>query len=118
MGMILGEVTIRVNGKEVKTKGGATFNPGGYTRTSHMGPGRVWGKSRKYSPPSIDLTIAADEDVDVIEINSWENATLVWEGDNGVDYMMTNSATKEPASLSEDSGDIKATFEGDKATRI
>ncbi|MDM5074681.1 MULTISPECIES: phage tail tube protein [Aeromonas] len=118
MGMILGEVTIRANGKQLKTKAGAVLNPGGYTRTQHTGSGKTWGKSRKYSPPSIELVIAADEDVDVIEINAMENATMTWEGDNGVSYMMTQASTNEPATLREDSGDIAATFFGDKVVGI
>lgn len=117
MGMILGEVTIRANGQQIKTKPGATLNPGGYSRTQHMGPGRVWGKSRKYSPPSIEVVIAADEDVDVMEINAIESATLVWEGDNGVSYMMTQASTNEPATLREESGDIAVTFFGDRVVR-
>lgn len=118
MGMILGEVTIRANGKQLKTKAGAVLNPGGYTRTQHNGPGKSWGKSRKYVGPSIQMVIAADEDVDVMEINAMENVTLTWEGDNGVRYMMTNSSTNEPATLREDSGDIDATFFGDKTVGI
>ena len=118
MGQILGEVTIRSNGKQIKTKGGATLNPGGYTRTQHVGPGKVWGKSKKYAAPSIEVVIAADEDVDVIDINAIEDATLTWEGDNGVSYMMTKASTNEPASLREESGDIAATFFGDKVVRI
>jgi len=117
MGQILGEVTIRANGQQFKTKPGAVLNPGGYTRTQHLGPGRVWGKSKKYSPPSIEMVIAADEDVDVIEINAIENATLVWEGDNGVSYMMTGASTNEAAPLREESGDIAVTFFGDRVVR-
>jgi hypothetical protein len=118
MGQVLGEVTIRSNGKQFKTKGGAVLNPGGYSRTQHVGPGKVWGKSKKYSPPSIEMVIAADEDVDVMEINAIEDATLTWEGDNGVSYMMTKASTNEPASLREESGDIATTFFGDKVVRI
>ena len=118
MGQILGEVTIRANGKQLKTKVGVVLNPGGYTRTQHNGPGKSWGKSRKYVGPSIQMVIAADEDVDVMEINAMENVTLTWEGDNGVSYMMTNSSTNEPATLREDSGDIDATFFGDKTVGI
>lgn len=118
MGMILGEVTIRANGKQFKTKGGAVLNPGGFTRTQHNGPGRSWGKSRKYVGPSIEFVVAADEDVDVMEINALESATLTWEGDNGVSYMMTKASTNEPATLREESGDIAATFFGDKVVGI
>lgn len=118
MGQVLGEVTIRANGKELKTKTGAVLNPGGFTRTQHTGGGKVRGTSKRFTAPSIEMVIAADEDVDVIEINAIENATLVWKGDNGVSYMMTNAAVAEPASLREESGDIAATFFGDKVVRI
>ncbi|MGL4886368.1 MAG: phage tail tube protein [Aeromonas veronii] len=119
MGQILGEVTIRANSKEIKTKAGCVLNPGGYTSTQHVGKGKVIGKSYKYSPPSIEMVIAADEDVDVMEINAIRDATLVWEGDNGVSYMMTKASVGDTlASLREESGDIAATFTGDKTVRI
>ncbi len=117
MGRILGEVTIRANSKQLKTKKGSTLNPGGYTNTQHLGPGRVWGNSQEYTPPSIQVVIAADEDVDVVDIGKMTNATLTWEGNNGVDYMMTGAAQSEPFTLS-DSGDITGTFLGDKVERI
>lgn len=118
MSDILGEVTIRVNGKELKTKTGSTLNPGGFTRTQHTGGGKVRGVSKRYTPPSIETVIAAAADVDVIEINAIENATLVWEGDNGVTYMMTGAAVAEVAPLREESGDIAVTFFGDKVVGI
>ncbi|WP_421195254.1 phage tail tube protein [Aeromonas jandaei] len=118
MADILGEVTIRVNGKELKTKTGSVLNPGGFTRTQHTGGGKVRGVSKRYTAPSIETVIAAAEDVDVMEINAIENAAMVWEGDNGVFYMMTGSAVAEPATLREESGDIAVTFVGDKVVRI
>lgn len=118
MGQVLGEVIIRANGQELKTKTGATFNPGGFTRTQHIGGGRVRGISRRYTPPSIEVVIAADEDVDVMLINAIENAAMVWDGDNGVSYMMIGAAVGEPATLREESGDIAATFVGAIAVRI
>ncbi|MFW1045806.1 phage tail tube protein [Vibrio parahaemolyticus] len=117
MGRILGEVVIRANNKQLKTKKGSTLNPGGQTNTQHVGPGRVWGSSQEYTPPTIQVVIAADEDVDVIDISSISNATLTWEGNNGVDYMMTGAAPSEPFQLS-DSGEITGTFLGDKVERI
>ncbi|MND24072.1 Phage tail tube protein [compost metagenome] len=118
MGQVLGEVIIRANGQELKTKTGAVLNPGGFTRTQHTGGGRVRGVSRRFAAPSIEVVIAADEDVDVMLINAIENAAMVWEGDNGVSYMMTGAAVGEPATLREESGDIAATFIGDRVVRI
>ena len=117
MGKILGSAVIRANSKQLKTKPGSQLNPGGFTTTDHPGPGKSWGKSRTFVPPSLQVTIAADEDVDVIEINALENVTITWEGDNNVDYMMTGSSPKDPFSLS-DSGDISGTFEGVKVEKV
>ncbi|ELI1839035.1 phage tail tube protein [Vibrio fluvialis] len=118
MGQILGEVTIRANGTQLKTKKGATLNPGGYRRTSHMGPkGKIWGKSKETVAATISVIIAADEDVDVLEINAIENATLTWEGDNGVDYMMTGASPQDVFTLS-DSGEITGTFEGNPVEKV
>ncbi|WP_261978372.1 phage tail tube protein [Vibrio cholerae] len=75
------------------------------------------GASREFVPPTIQVVIAAAEDVDVLEINAIRNATLTWEGDNGIDYMMTDCSPQAPFTLS-DSGDITGTFRGKKLERI
>ena len=118
MSTILGMASIRINGREIKTEGKSTLNPGGFTRAQHMGGGKVWGLSRKMAAPSIKMTIAAAADMDVIEISSWEEATIMFEGDNGQNYMMTGSATDNPAELDEDAGTISANFIGTKLVRV
>lgn len=114
---ILGQVVIRANNKQLKTKKGSTFTPGGDTNTPHTGPGVNWGFSSEYTVPTIAVVIAAAEDVDVIEIGKIKNATLTWEGDNGVNFMMLGSRQQAPFAMS-DSGDITGTFTGDKVVRI
>ncbi|NOI14838.1 phage tail tube protein [Vibrio hepatarius] len=114
---ILGQVTIRVNGKQIKSKKGWTLTPAGYNTTEHNGPNRSWGVSREYQNPSLSGPIAAAEDVDVLEINNITDATIVWEGDNGIDYLITGCSPQSPFTLS-DSGDIQGTFRGNKMERI
>jgi hypothetical protein len=114
---ILGQVVIRVNNKQIKSKKGSTLNPGGFNFTSHNGPNRIWGKSKEMVPSTVSVVIAAAEDVDVVEINKIENASLTWEGDNGIDYLITNASPQSPFTLS-DSGEITGTFEGNPAERI
>ena len=63
MANILGMAAIRINGREIKTEGKSTLNPGGYARQQHMGGGKVWGNSRKMAAPSIKLTIAAESNL-------------------------------------------------------
>ncbi|ENP7129502.1 phage tail tube protein [Raoultella planticola] len=115
---ILGQAAIRINGREIKTTGKSTLNPGGKTRTQHMGGGKVWGLAGKMAGPSIQMTIAAAEDVDVVEISGWEGVTVMFEGDNGLTYMMTGAATAEPATLDEDAGTINANFLGEKLVKV
>lgn len=118
MPSILGMASIRINGREIKTEGKSTLNPGGFARTQHMGDGKVWGLSRKMAAPSIKLTIAAADDMDVIEISGWEEVTVMFEGDNGLNYMMSGSATDNPAELDEDAGTISANFIGTKLVKV
>ncbi len=117
MGQILGQVVIRANSKQLKTKKGSTLNPGGYNHVSHAGPNRIWGKSKEFVASTVAVVIAADEDVDVVEIGNMTDVTLTWEGDNGVDYMITGASPQAPFQLS-DSGDITGTFEGNPAEKI
>ncbi|PSU49486.1 phage tail protein [Photobacterium frigidiphilum] len=117
MGQILGQVVVRANSKQLKTKKGSTLNPGGYTNTPHAGPKRIWGFSKDFVPSTLSVVIAADEDVDVVDINAISNATLTYEGDNGVSYMITGASPQDPFVLS-DSGEITGTFTGNPAEKI
>lgn len=47
---ILGMAAIRINGREIKTEGKSTLNPGGKARTQHMGAGKVWGNGGSLDP--------------------------------------------------------------------
>lgn len=118
MGQILGEVSIRVNGKEIKSKGGATLDPGGNEWTQHTGAGKVWGSSKKFTAPKLTgVTIAADEDVDVIKVRAITDATITWDGDNGVSYQLIGCNCTN-ATLSEADGDIKAEFSARKVGNL
>ncbi len=102
MGKILGEVIIRMNNKRIKAKKGTTLNPGGVRRTKHNKPGGgIYGTSSESVGSSVSVIIAADEDVDVIEINAVEDAALIWEGDNGLEYMVTQASAMEPFTISD-----------------
>ena len=115
---VMGYAKIRFNGVEIKSKGGAKLNPGGWSRTSHSGGGRVWDNSKKFVAPSLDFKIVASSDLDVHEMNEAENVTVVFEGDNGLTYMMTGSALENPLELDEDSGESSGKMLGKKCKKI
>lgn len=114
---ILGSAVIRANNTQLKTKPGSVLNPGGYTSTEHPGPNRIWGFSKVFNKPTLQVALVADDDVDVIEINEISDATITWEGDNGVDYMMTGCEPMEPFTLN-DSGEISGTFHGKRVEKV
>ncbi|MFA0001688.1 phage tail tube protein, partial [Vibrio lentus] len=95
----------------------STLNPGGVTNTSHNGPKRIWGFSQEFVPSTLSVVIAADEDVDVVAINAMKNVTLTFEGDNGLDYMITDANPQDPFVLS-DSGEITGTYIGNPAVPV
>lgn len=100
--MILGEATIRANGVELKTTGTAKLNPGGYKREQHKGSGKVRGLSEAFEAPYLECDVVADEDFDIVDLNAMNNATVTFEGNNGLSYMMTGSALENPATLVSD----------------
>lgn len=116
--MIFGEATLRCNGEEWKTVGTAKFFPGGSSRTTHTGGGKVRGKSEKFVPPHIECQFAVDEDVDVIEINEITDGTITFEGNNGVSYMITGASLDEPIGFSDEGTTDTGKWTGSKAKKI
>lgn len=115
---IMGYAKIRFNGLEMKTKGGAKLTPGGWKRTPHSGGGKSWGCSKTFVAPSMDFKIVTDSDLDVEELNNAENVTVVFEGDNGLTYMMTGSALEDVLALDEGSGETSGKMLGKKCKKI
>ncbi len=100
--MILGEAVIRSNGVQLKTTSGAKINVGGYERKSHDGGGKSWGQSEKFVAPFIECDLVADESLDIFELNQMRNATITFEGNNGLSYMMTGCSLEKPAEISDE----------------
>ncbi|SIO94790.1 MULTISPECIES: phage tail tube protein [Vibrio] len=116
--MILGEATIRANGEEWKTTGTAKFHPGGKQRTEHTGGGKVRGFSEKTVVPYIECQFAVDEDVDVIELNAITDATITFDGNNGLSYMLTGATLAEPIGISDEGTTDTGKWVGKKAKKI
>ena len=100
--MILGEATIRCNGVELKTEGTAKYFPGGKERQVRIGGGKVRGFSEKTVAPYVECQLAVDEDVDVIEINAITDATITFDGNNGLKYIVTGAALESPIGISDE----------------
>lgn len=116
-GKLTGIATIRVDGKEYSTEKGATLNPGGPKRTPKTSGNRVFYTEERV-PPSIQATALHSEDVDIIEVGNIVNATVLFECDNGQDYMLTGAFVTDPAELNSGEGNFPLNITGRTCERV
>nr|WP_321266782.1 phage tail tube protein [Alcaligenes faecalis] len=103
---VTGIATIRVDGQEFPTERGATLNPGGVTRTAKMAGRRVY-YNEEPVPPTIQSTVLHTEDMDLLDIGRITNATVLFECDNGQDYLLTGAFTTETGELNSGEGAVR-----------
>lgn len=114
---LTGVATIRVDGQEFPTERGATLNPGGVNRTPKMGGRRVYYNEEPVAP-SIQATVLHTEEMDLINIGGITNATVLFECDNGQDYMLTGAFVTETAELNSGEGTLRFNMSARTCERI
>lgn len=102
---VTGIATIRVDGQEFPTERGATLDPGGVNRTAKMAGKRVYFNEEPV-PPVIEATVLHTEDLDLIDIGNITNATVLFECDNGQDYVLTGAFSTVPGKLNSGEGSL------------
>ncbi|WP_046079637.1 phage tail tube protein [Halomonas sp. HG01] len=102
-GKITGRATIRVNGQEFPSERGATLNPGGVNRATKMAGTRVYYNEEPVAP-TLQCTVLHTEEMDLVEIGKIVGATVLFEADNGQDYMLTGGFVTEPPALNSSEG--------------
>lgn len=105
-GRITGVATIRVDGEEIPTERGATLNPGGVNRETKMAGRRVYYNEEPVAP-TLQATVLHTEDIDLVDMGKIRDATVLFECDNGQDYMLTGAFVTETAELSSDQGGVR-----------
>jgi hypothetical protein len=114
MARVLGIVKIHLNGKLQRTVSGAKLRTGGHKHTSVVGHKR-YGSYVEFEPSQVTFTIAKTGDVNLKEIQDLEATTLVFEGDDGVAYLVNNADCTSSVEISDAGGGVAFTFEGDEA---
>jgi len=117
MARVLGIVKIHLNGKLQRTVQGAKLRTGGHKHTSVVGHKR-YGSFVEFEPSQVSFTIAKTADLDIKGIQYLEGATLVFEGDDGVNYLVANADCTSSVEVSDNGGGVAYTFEGDEAEPI
>lgn len=115
MAQVTGIVKVYVNGKLYRSKKGATLKTGGKKREAVVGH-KVYGFSEEIEASALDCTLVHMADTDVSEINGLTEATLRFETDTGVTYLVTNAFTTEPTEIKE-GGDMPLKMSGDPADK-
>ena len=113
---VTGIVRVFLNGSLQRSKEGAKLNLGGYERTAQTGHG-VYGYSEKVVPASVEFTIAHTVDDDLEELANLTGATVRFECDSGVTYMIANAFTTKPPELTGGEGDCAIEMQGDPAVK-
>ena len=116
-GKVAGIATIRVDGQEFPTERGATLNPGGVNRNTKMAGRRVFYNEEPVAP-TLSATVLHIEDLDIIEIGKIRDATVLFECDNGQDYMLTGAFVTETAELNSGEGQIRLSMAARTCERI
>ncbi|WP_292999573.1 phage tail tube protein [Nevskia sp.] len=115
---ILGRATIKFDGRTVLSKKGSTLDPGGVARTPVVGSRSVHGFTEELTACSLDVKITQTDEIALEEIRAIEDATIVFEGDDGVSYVITGAFSTTTPKLAETEGEISATFSGTSCDRV
>lgn len=116
-GKVTGVATIRVDGREMPTERGATLNPGGVNRPTRMAGKRVFFNEEPVAP-TLQCTVLHTEEIDLIDLNTITNATVLFECDNGQDYMLTGAFVTETNELNSAEGQVRLNMAARRCERI
>ncbi|WP_312929102.1 phage tail tube protein [Stutzerimonas nitrititolerans] len=116
-GKVTGVATIRVDGQEIPTEKGAVLNPGGASRTPRMAGKRVFFNEEPVAP-TLQCTVLHTEDIDLIDLGSITNATVLVECDNGQDYMLIGAFTTDTTELNTGEGQVRLNMAARSCERI
>lgn len=117
MGMITGKATIRWDGNVLATENGATLNPGGVNRTGERHGGKSYYKEDEVNP-SLECNVIHDKDTDIIALSGITGATIEFETDTGLTYILRQAFTTEPVVVDTGTGKAPLKMEADTVDQI
>jgi hypothetical protein len=97
-----------------RSKEGAELDTGGKERTAQTGHS-VYGYSEKVIPSTVTFELAHMADTDIVALNSTVDATVRFECDTGVTYLINNGFVSKPLKLKGGDGNVSVEMQGDPA---
>lgn len=110
MSQVTGRCWLYVDGALVRSKTGATLSGVGLTERSPVVGPQVWGYSEKTVPPEVKATLAHTADLSLLALAAIVDATVTFECDTGVTYVLRHAWVASAPSLKEDGGDVDLTI--------
>jgi hypothetical protein len=114
MAQITGIVRIKLNGKLIRSKQGASLQVGGRNRTAVVGHS-LYGYSEEVAPSVCSFTIAHTVDVDIGELQDLVDAVLLFETDTGSTLQCNGMFVSTPPELTGGEGDLTVEMQGQPA---
>lgn len=114
---VTGTVIIRVRGRSIRSKKGATLKFGGVKRNIQYADGQIGGFATEPDAAEVTATLMHTNDTKVDDLNNIEDETLIFECDSGPVYTVRNAFLSSPPELTGGEGDLKVSFMGQSAVQ-
>lgn len=110
-----GRATLTYNGKRLRSKEGATLNLGGTSRTAEpLDDGSV-GYYETTVAPELSCTVPLTQDLAVQELRDLTDATVVFESDTGLSWVIREAFSVDAISVGRD---VQLKFSGQPAEQM
>lgn len=110
-----GRATLTYNGKRLSSREGATLNLGGTSRTAEpLDDGSV-GYYEATVAPELSCTVPLTRDLAVQELRDLTGATVVFESDTGLSWVIREAFTTNTVSVGRE---VTLTFSGQPAEQM
>lgn len=118
MSKLFGKAVIKADGDTFDNLKGATFDPGGLTRTTQTGSNKVLGFTEEPAPSKLEFDFALRAGTSIDAYRRMDNATISFTADTGQAYIVNGAWCTTPPVLTEGEGKVKITFEGPPAEEV
>lgn len=116
-GKLTGRAFIRVDGDLLPTLEGAKINIGGLEREEVLG-NEVLGFTEKPVAATVECTIAHSAATDLVALRNITDATVTFETDTGITYMVAPAWITKPPELTAGGAEVELEFKGPPATQL
>lgn len=108
MTQIAGRVFITINTQRLRSKEGASLEPGGIEREAVVSDSGVDGFTEKFVAPKVDCKVSLTADIKLAALQAFKNGTLIFETDTGRVYTLSGAWCAKPPKL--EKGEVTLEF--------